>query len=52
MAAPIRPNGGSDKLPYSPPTLTIHGTLQALTAAKGGNRSDGGQPKTFNVGMK
>ena len=49
MAAPTRSNAGSDKLPYSPPRLTIHGNLQTITAAKGGNRTDGGEPKTFNV---
>jgi hypothetical protein len=52
MATPTRPNGGSGKLPYSPPTLTIHGTLQAITAAKGGTRTDGGQPKTWSTAQK
>jgi len=37
------------KLPYSAPTLTIHGDLRTITAAKGGNRSDAaGKPKTFS----
>ena len=49
MAAATQVSGGSVKLPYSPPTLTIHGSLQAITAAKGGNRSDSGNPKTWNV---
>jgi hypothetical protein len=52
MAPPTRPNGGGDKLPYSPPTLTIHGTLQSITAQKAGDRSDSGNPKTFNGGGK
>jgi hypothetical protein len=52
MAAPIRTSGSSEKLPYSAPRLTIHGNLQTITAAKGGNRTDGGAPKTFNVASK
>jgi hypothetical protein len=52
MAAPTPTSEGSDKLPYSPPKLTIHGNLQAITAAKGGSRMDGGEPKTFNVAQK
>ena len=30
--------GTGQKLPYSAPTLTIHGDLRTITAAKGGNR--------------
>jgi hypothetical protein len=52
MAAPIPTGGSSEKLPYSTPRLTIHGNLQTITAAKGGTRSDGGEPKTFNVANK
>ena len=52
MAAPTRTGEGSDKLPYSPPKLTIHGNLQAITAAKGGSRTDGGQPKTWSTAQK
>jgi len=41
--------GSGQKLPYSAPTLTIHGDLRTITAAKGGNRSDAaGKPKTFS----
>ena len=52
MAIPTRTNGSSPRLPYSPPRLTIHGTLQSITAAKAGDRSDSGNPKTFNGGGK
>jgi hypothetical protein len=52
MAAPISSGASSNKLPYSTPKLTIHGNLQTITAAKGGDRNDGGQPKTFNVAQK
>jgi hypothetical protein len=40
-----------EKLPYSKPKLTIHGDLRTLTAAKGSNRTEAGEPKTFNSGM-
>jgi hypothetical protein len=38
------------KLPYSAPTLTIHGDLRTMTAAKGGRKNDAGHPKTFTPG--
>ena len=34
------------KRPYRVPVLKTHGDLRTLTKAKGGNRSDGGAPKT------
>jgi asparagine synthase (glutamine-hydrolysing) len=40
-----------EKLPYSPPRLTIHGDLRKITAAKQSDRTEAGQPKTFNSGM-
>jgi asparagine synthase (glutamine-hydrolysing) len=40
-----------EKLPYSPPKLTVHGDLRRITAAKQSDRSEAGQPKTFNSGM-
>ena len=40
-----------EKLPYSPPKLTIHGDLRSITAAKQSDRSEAGQPKTFSSGM-
>ncbi len=40
-----------DKLPYSPPKLTVHGDLRTITAAKQSDRSETGQPKTFSGGM-
>jgi asparagine synthase (glutamine-hydrolysing) len=40
-----------EKLPYSPPTLTVHGDLRTITAAKQSDRTEAGQPKTFNTGM-
>ncbi len=40
-----------EKLPYSTPTLTIHGDLRTITAVKGGNRDEAGQPKTFTNTM-
>ncbi|MFL6280554.1 MAG: asparagine synthetase B family protein [Vicinamibacterales bacterium] len=42
---------GHEKLPYSPPKLTVHGDLRTITAAKQSDRSEAGQPKTFNSGM-
>jgi len=35
---------------YVKPKLKKYGDLRALTAAKGSNRRDGGQPKTWNIG--
>ncbi len=40
-----------EKLPYSPPRLTVHGDLRKITAAKQSDRTEAGQPKTFNSGM-
>ena len=40
-----------EKLPYTPPKLTVHGDLRTITAAKQSDRSEAGQPKTFNSGM-
>jgi hypothetical protein len=42
------PNGGQ-KLPYSAPKLTEYGDLRTITAAKGGTRTDGGNPKTWST---
>jgi len=39
------------KLPYSPPKLTVHGDLRTITAAKQSDRTEAGQPKTFSSGM-
>jgi hypothetical protein len=39
------------RLPYSAPTLIVHGDLRTITAAKGSNRDEAGQPKTFSGGM-
>ena len=37
----------SERKPYQPPRLTVHGDLRRLTQAKGGAKSDGGTtPKT------
>ena len=38
------------KRPYHAPVLKTHGDLRTLTKAKGGNRSDGGSPKTRTTG--
>jgi hypothetical protein len=38
------------KQPYRTPRLKTHGNLRQLTTAKGGNRSDGGAPKTRTFG--
>ncbi len=52
MDTAVKPrNDDREKLPYSPPRLTIHGDLRSLTAAKQSDRSEAGQPKTFNAGM-
>ena len=37
---------GKAKQPYRPPKLKVHGNLRDLTQAKGGDRGDGGGPKT------
>lgn len=39
------------RLPYSAPTLIVHGDLRTITAAKGSTRDEAGQPKTFSGGM-
>jgi hypothetical protein len=49
--APATAKSDGQKLPYSAPTLTVHGDLRTITAAKGSNKSEAGQPKTFNSGM-
>jgi hypothetical protein len=52
MNTPPAPRKDGDaRLPYSAPKLTIHGDLRTITAAKGSNRDEAGQPKTFNAGM-
>lgn len=52
MTRPAAPkNDGDQKLPYSSPKLTVHGDLRTITGAKGGNRDEAGQPKTFSNGM-
>jgi hypothetical protein len=48
-SAPAKNDEGS-KLPYSAPKLTVHGDLRTITAAKGSNKTEAGQPKTFAVG--
>jgi asparagine synthase (glutamine-hydrolysing) len=45
------PQDDRDKLPYSPPKLTVHGDLRTITAAKQSDRTETGQPKTFAGGM-
>jgi hypothetical protein len=45
------PKDDRDKLPYSPPKLTVHGDLRSITAAKQSDRTEAGQPKTFSSGM-
>ena len=52
MDTVVTPNTDDrEKLPYSPPTLTIHGDLRKITAAKQSHRTEAGQPKTFSSGM-
>lgn len=52
MTTPAGPKQDGDKrLPYSAPTLTIHGDLRTITAAKEGNREEVGQPKTYSSTM-
>lgn len=51
MPAPVQTKPSGKKQPYSRPTLTIHGDLRTITAAKGGNRDDSGQPKTWSNTM-
>jgi hypothetical protein len=48
-SAPAATKDDGRKLPYSAPTLTVHGDLRTITAAKGSNRSEAGQPKTFTT---
>jgi hypothetical protein len=48
---PAKTDASGEKLPYSTPKLTIHGDLRTITAAKGSNRMEAGQPKTFSGGM-
>jgi hypothetical protein len=43
----MKKDGG--KQPYSRPKLTVHGDLRAITAAKGGNKGDGANPKTWST---
>lgn len=38
------------KRPYRKPALVRHGNLKELTMVKGGNRTDGGSPKTRTAG--
>ena len=47
MTKPPVQSGNGQKLPYSPPKLTVHGTLPTISAAKGGTKTDSGNPKTF-----
>jgi hypothetical protein len=35
---------------YATPKLMVHGDLKAMTAAKGGSRTESGQPKTRTTG--
>lgn len=42
---------GDERLPYSAPRLTVHGDLRTITTAKGSDRTEAGQPKTFSGGM-
>jgi asparagine synthase (glutamine-hydrolysing) len=51
VMAPPASKDDREKLPYSPPKLTVHGDLRTITAAKQSDRSEAGQPKTFNAGM-
>lgn len=52
MDTAVRPGTDErEKLPYSPPRLTVHGDLRTITAAKQSDRSEAGQPKTFSGGM-
>lgn len=52
MTTPAVPRtDGDPRLPYSAPTLTVHGDLRTITAAKEGNRDEAGQPKTYTTGM-
>lgn len=50
-SAPTTKKDDGSKLPYSAPKLTVHGDLRTITAAKGGNKDEAGQPKTFTTGM-
>ncbi len=52
MKTPDAPRkDGDERLPYSAPKLTVHGDLRTITTAKGSDRSEAGQPKTFSQGM-
>ena len=52
MKTPDAPRkDGDERLPYSSPKLIVHGDLRTITAAKGSDRTEAGQPKTFNQGM-
>jgi hypothetical protein len=52
MKDPVAPTNDADpRLPYSAPKLTVHGDLRTITAAKGSNRDEAGQPKTFTNTM-
>jgi hypothetical protein len=52
MKTPDAPRkDGDERLPYSPPKLTVHGDLRTITTAKGSDRAEAGQPKTFSGGM-
>ena len=52
MDTPVTPQPEDrEKLPYSPPKLTVHGDLRTITAAKQSDRTEAGQPKTFSSGM-
>jgi hypothetical protein len=48
---PATKDDSGRKLPYSTPTLIVHGDLRTLTAAKGSDRSEAGEPKTFTSSM-
>ena len=50
MAQKKRAPRHARKRPYRPPALVRHGDLKTLTMAKGGNRTDGGSPKTRTAG--
>jgi hypothetical protein len=48
-SAPATKKDDGSKLPYPAPKLTVHGDLRTITAAKGSNRNEAGQPKTFST---
>jgi len=42
----------TQKKPYRPPTLTVHGDIRELTRTKKGSSADGtGKPRTRRTGM-